>query len=346
MRGPVPRRASQSLAWAAVFCLVLQVVVLAVVDGRHPELYDPEYGQRLALLQARRAEQPGRPLLLLCGSSRTVVSFKPEVLPPIGPPGRSPLVFNFSHCGAGPLMELMLLDRLLREGIRPDWLVVEVLPPKLVHEGLTLLVATAAGARDLPLLGKFLPQGKTYGRYLLERVISCRRLEAGLLGEYLPDAVASAEASTTMGIDRLGGCSWLMASLGDAERERQRQFCRSQWSWLHQERQLSPESERALRALLDRCRNENIPVALVLSPEGREFQDLYSPEARAAVDHFCDELRRAYGVPVIDARNWLADGEFLDSHHVLRGGAEKFTRRLAREVLQPLVEDKRPGGDR
>src|SRR5438132_12868958 len=93
-------RAGSTLAWAVGFFLAIQAVTIVLVDGWHPELYDPEYGLRLALLRTRQAEQPGRPLLLLFGSSRTVVSFKPEILPPLG--RSAPLVFNFSHCGAGP----------------------------------------------------------------------------------------------------------------------------------------------------------------------------------------------------------------------------------------------------
>jgi hypothetical protein len=43
-------------------------------------------------------------------------------------------------------------------------------------------------------------------------------------------------------------------------------------------------------------------------------------------------------VPVVDARTWLDDDDFTDSHHPLQRGAEKFTRRLGRELLEPLVQ--------
>jgi hypothetical protein len=327
-----------NLAWGVVCFLVLQATSIALVDGWHPELYDPEYGLRLALVRVRRAEQPGRPLLLFLGSSRTVLSFRPEVLPLLGPPHRPALVFNFSHCGAGPLMNLMLLERLLRDGMRPDWLVVELLPPKLFRDNPTLPIATAAAARDLPLLHRYVPTWKVYGRYLAERIVAHHRSQLGLVGEYVSEVAAPLDLRAQLALDRQGGCSCLVPEINDSERERQRMLCWSQWSWLREERQVCHDSDRATRALLDLCRRERIRVALVLSPESRDFQDLYSPEGRAALDRYVADLREEYGVPVIDARDWLADRAFMDGHHVLMPGADAFTLRLGRDVLQPLVE--------
>src|SRR6266850_6378448 len=118
----------RTLAAGLLFFLVAQMLFNIVADMRHPELYDPEYGVRLGLLRARQAETPDRPLLLLIGSSRTVMSFRPEILGALRTGDGAPvLAFNFSHLAAGPLMNLLAYDRLRREGIRPKWLVVEVM---------------------------------------------------------------------------------------------------------------------------------------------------------------------------------------------------------------------------
>src|SRR4051812_40711862 len=116
----------------AVAFVAVQFVLNVVVDGWHPGLYDSEYAVRLRTLRARVAEAPGRPLLLLVGSSRTEMNFLPEVLPPLHTAsGETPLVFNFSHLGAGPVMNLLEVRRLLRDGVRPGWLVLEAMPPQL-----------------------------------------------------------------------------------------------------------------------------------------------------------------------------------------------------------------------
>jgi hypothetical protein len=38
---------------------------------------------------------------------------------------------------------------------------------------------------------------------------------------------------------------------------------------------------------------------------------------------------------VIDAREWLPDEQFRDSHHMFTAGAEAFTDRLTRDVIVP-----------
>ena len=80
----------------------------------------------------------------------------------------------------------------------------------------------------------------------------------------------------------------------------------------------------------------------MLSPESSEFRGWYPEAARARIDSYCDELRRDYGVRVIDARSWVADEDFIDGHHALPRGAATFTHRLGRDVLQPLVAGKLP----
>lgn len=86
--------------------------------------------------------------------------------------------------------------------------------------------------------------------------------------------------------------------------------------------------------LLSRCRREQIPVAIVLMPEAKEFQDLYCSEGRAELNNFIAELRVRYNLDIIDATNWLEKGDFDDNHHAMISGAEKFTTRII-----PIVHD-------
>src|SRR5262249_33484984 len=45
----------------------------------------------------------------------------------------APLLFNFALGGSGPLKELVCLRRLLREGVRPRLVCVELAPPLLAR---------------------------------------------------------------------------------------------------------------------------------------------------------------------------------------------------------------------
>jgi hypothetical protein len=96
--------------------------------------------------------------------------------------------------------------------------------------------------------------------------------------------------------------------------------------------------DRCLRELLDLCVRRRIPVLLYLMPEGPVFAGWYSAAARTRIDAFVGELSRTYGLAVVDARDWLGEDLFADSHHLLTDGATAFTRRFAREALLPFLE--------
>ena len=51
------------------------------------------------------------------------------------------------------------------------------------------------------------------------------------------------------------------------------------------------------------------------------------------IDKHLQELCAEFDVPLIDARDWIEDAHFTDSHHLLRRGAEIFSERLAREEI-------------
>ena len=47
------------------------------------------------------------------------------------------------------------------------------------------------------------------------------------------------------------------------------------------------------------------------------------------------QLARQRDVPVYDARSWVGDDGFHDSHHLAIIGANYYTERFGREVLEP-----------
>jgi hypothetical protein len=103
--------------------------------------------------------------------------------------------------------------------------------------------------------------------------------------------------------------------------------------------QLSAPACHALDELLRECRSEGIRAALVVMPEGTAFRSLYSPDAWARIESLLKMLHQEFGVPVINAREWIADDGFSDSHHLVAHAAAAFSARLAREVAGPLLRD-------
>lgn len=331
----------RTLAAGLLFFLAAQMLFNIVADMRHPELYDPEYGVRLALLRARQAEIPDRPLLLLIGSSRTVMSFRPEILGELRTgDGAQVLPFNFSHLAAGPLMNLMAYDRLRREGIRPRWLVMEVMAPNLSREPGTT-PTTIANAGDLPLLDHHIHRPTLYGRYVMLRMLPWHRHRNDLVHRLAP-ALATPGTfidEEDMRLGPLGGdIGWQITKDESPEfLERALAHARTGYAPRLQEFTIKESAIRAHCELVEMCRQDGVQVVLLLTPEGSEFRSWYPPEALQQIDAWCAAMRNAYGVPVVDARTWLPDSDFMDSHHVLNRGANTFTKRLEQELFIPLV---------
>jgi hypothetical protein len=333
-------RVRADLAWAAVSFVTLQIGLAGFIDWHVPRLYDEEYGVRLAALHTCLAKEPHRPLLLVVGTSRVGMGFAPDLLPELRTlSGESVLPFNFSHLASGPVLNLMLVRRLLSEGIRPWWLALEIVPASLAHESASM-PATMAAAADLPVAVRYFPPWRILSVYARQRIIPWYKHRAGILRGVAPAWAPYQDPREQIALTPLGGDrSWLLeVAVAPEEVRRRTAMVRGVYFDLFQRFHIDPAADRATRELLELCRRERIPVTLFTTPEGTTYRRWYSYTARREVDEYLARISSEYGVVVVDARTWLADSDFTDSHHPLQRGAEAFTRRLGREVLEPLVQ--------
>jgi hypothetical protein len=333
------RRVLHSLGWALLSFVLLQLLLGWRLESGSAGRRDPDYALKEERLRALLPRRPGRPLVVALGSSRTLLGLAAARVRPA-------LVFNFGLTGAGPLLERLCLTRLLAAGIRPDFVLVEVLPA-LLHQADASPVEEdwLDGSRlRLDELAALWPDhshpSRLLGAWGRSRLLPCYRDRAGLgagLGFKVPTAVALAE-----GLDSHGWYQYPASRAPAANHRRRLQMARAQYvsdnPAGNDRLRLAGGPAWALRALLARCRDEGIPAALLLMPEGSEFQGFLAAPVRAGLDAFLIELARSERVPLIDARNWVGDAGFWDGHHLLPEGAVTFTRRLEREVLPPLLE--------
>jgi hypothetical protein len=337
--------AKSTLGWGALFFVLTQIALNVYLDVWHPEQYDGEFDIRLSLLQERIAENPGQPLLLLVGSSRMTMNYLPEQLPPLyTPAGQRVLPFNFAHLGAGPAMNLLEVRRLLRAGTRPDWLIVEIMPPQLNDDKQRILHDMAA-AGDLPMVFRHKNLFASLGLYARTRVAPCYRQRAYLVRCLLPQWPSPDDKPIrdTVPLGPLGGdYEWWAVSKPDAKDVEMRTFHTKAGYFppLQEGFRIAELSDSTMRELLDLCRSEGIAVVLLLSPEGPTFRSWYCAPARKLIDEYSATLSRDYGLPLIDARDWLDEADFIDSHHTTLEGAHRFTHRLGSDVLVPLVAGK------
>jgi hypothetical protein len=338
-----------------LFFACAQLGLALAMEHWRPELRDPEYGAKRARLRARLAENPGRPLLLVLGSSRTNLGIHPAALPALpAVPGRGgvpaePVVLNASLMGAGPVLELLCLRRLLADGIRPGWVLVECWAPYLSQEGNLAEVLRIPVSRlawgDVRVLRRYHPRpDELCQAWCLARVApwssSRFTLLAACARECLP--MAARQDDLWELIDPSGWLPFQGSPTPRAVRqhvERVHDLFGPLLGRFH----VSAISDRALRETVLVCRREGIGVALLVMPESPEFQGWYPLAARAAADSYLDRLSRECRVPVLDARDWCPDEDFADGYHLLPAAADRFTERLGREALPRLLRGEPAG---
>jgi hypothetical protein len=335
------------LLWGLLAFAAFQGGLAVAIECWLPELRDPDYAYKAALLRGRAGRGPDRPLtVVMVGSSRTAFALQGARLEaePSRHLGRSVVVFNFGIFGAGPVMELLTLKRLLAEGVKPDLLLVEVLPPLLAGQypdplEAHHLTADRLWLRDLAVLE---PYGYAVARLRQEWwqswPVPWYSHRFTIVSRFLP-ALLPIEVRSDFGRGA-DGSGWVLPPITDltpAQRRRAEETALRDYAGYFAGYRLGGHQARALRDTLEMCRREGITAALVLMPEGTAFQGLYPPGSQDQLNAFLAGLCRDFAAPVVDARGWSADEDFSDGHHLLPHGAARFSDRLGREVVLPLL---------
>jgi hypothetical protein len=295
------------------------LVVLTVWAGAEkaaPAAIDHEYLLARDRVRATAAADD-RPLAVVAGSSRITWAFHPSLVE-----GDAFAWSNAAHFGAGPVFQRILVRRLLRDGVRPDVLVLEVLPTFYVCEEAKLL-ARHLTAEELLLARRYWPGVGLEYRFVEQRLLRVQSLSPEFDPRPTPRMVP-------------GGYASLPESIPADERARRTAAMKRQHGWAAADLRPLPGAVLALRDTLREATAAGARVVLLLSPEGETFRGWYDPGRLAEFDQSLRDMATEFAVPIIDARAWLHDGDFSDSHHVIRAGSLKFTTRLPGEVRQAL----------
>lgn len=339
------RQTRASLLWGFAFFALSHAVLQFATQGFMPQLRDPEFGYKLGGLRKRLAEEPDRPLLILLGTSRTGQGFRVGKLPELQTrEGRTPLVFNFSQVGSGPLAEMVTLRRLLDRGIRPDWLAIEILPPMLGRPidacGNPRIGVDRLTWSDVAILRQYAPEPIQLVRRWWEAQLAPWHAHRFPIMNYY----ASDWLPWRLRIDHWKAIdAWGWSDLGrDSDPPwrdpRMLKLARDTYEDELKIFTIAEMQDRALRDLIAMCRREKIPAIFYLMPEGRIFQSWYPRRTLKCINEYLTRISREYSVPIVDARRWIGDEYFFDSHHLDRQGATQFVRRFGVEVLPALVQ--------
>lgn len=330
------------LVYALVFYAALTAGFFYQLEYRRPELRDPDCEHKLVRLRQRLRAAPEQPLVLFVGSSRVLQGFRPDAArAECSPRYGEPLVYNFGIPGAYPFHNLFFMRRLLRSGIRPSHVYVEILPALLLRPlpAGRLIAPERLSYRDLTTYSSYSATPiETILNWAQKRALPWFTHRFILVNQVAPELLPSA-AWQNRYWEHLDADGWLQIPTFPWTRpdyDRSLQIAHSEYSAILQTATISGAQERATRELVSLCHDNDIALTFVVMPEGSTYRSWYSPAAREAIDAFLSRLQHDFGADIVDARTWIADDDFLDSHHLLPRGAAAFASRLGREHLRFL----------
>jgi hypothetical protein len=345
------RRARQAILLGLALFALCQGALAAIILIDGSSFRDPAHGRKLGYLDKRLAEIPDKPgplTILQVGSSRTAAGLRgPAAEPWLAQRlGRPVVLFNMGFLGDGPIRTLVKVKQLLDDGLRPDLLLVEVLPPLLSEKGsfgqassesiparqlrydeMRLLARCAAGDRpDLPW------------QWWLAQADAAWTYRIGLLSRFAPALLPfAAHWDPLWDIDDSG---WLPPVVAAGDRPRALEAARKNFVPLLEGFKVSPRLLGVVQEAIELAQAEGIPVALIVMPEGPAFRSWYPPGAWEQIEWDLTEVSRTCSVPLLNFRDAVAESHFTDSHHLDAEGALLFTRLLA-ERIEPLLRPAR-----
>lgn len=347
-RRRIRAQARPVLLWTLIFFVAGHLLAGRYLHRHHPEMFDPEVTLRLRKLPALLAEMPDRPLALALGSSRIVLGFRPaSVMQQMPANDRQAILFNFSMLGVGPVGERMVLHRLVKKGIRPKWLFLEVWPPILTQR-FPFVEEIRTFRRDVywsdvPIIGGlYHRRWQALGQVLAQTLTPMLPYREAVLEHYLPSLVSPLmKQLCDRGFEkclpyRLDDFGWVEYDIGDEDgihAERARRFNKP----LFDDFAIDGVSDRALRDLLAECRAQNIRVVFLLMPDHSMVRNWYA----SMQNKFLPYLRRLSAenhAPIVDARAWQPDEDIPDCTHLSPKGARSFSERFGRDVYRPLMQ--------
>jgi hypothetical protein len=321
------------LWWAGLF-LALQAGLAFSLDSWLGLWRDPNYAAHRDLLRRLREQHPGRPLVIVAGSSRTMNGLCPAAVPD---DGQGPLLVNWGFPYQAPLDIAYRVERLLREGPRPDGVIIEVVPGLLTGKWSDPPAVPPHFLcwDDLPTAREMVPDEDVTRAWRDARLLPWFAYRHNIMDHYMPAWQVRVHRNDGWWrlIDEWG---WLPNPATVPNRELQAGVLVAYSRWLKRP-DVHPDQARGLRHLLATCRREGIAAAVLLMPEDPALRSCYGPGTRDSLDAFLKSQCREFGDEFIDARDWFdAEDSWSDRLHLVPDAARRFTVRLAQEGLPRL----------
>lgn len=330
---------------AALVLLSLNLGLAGYVSKK-PGLRDPMFDLPAEHFKSRIANAPEpKPLtVVFLGSSRTGYGIRPALVEEIvfKQTGRTCIAHNLHVPADGPISMRVHWQRLLNREIRPDLVVLEILPARFsgsdkMEEEFAAFRADRMSWSEVELVrGYGFPEQaeRDWREANWNPWFGFRfQILGGLKPSWLPPSVTHHERRSE---DDLG---WKKPFFVTHQADEYQKTIAGSKAVLFDKMQNIRFDETAancFRDLLQSCREHGTVAASFVTPEASAIREWYSPQTNEKIRVFLEEFR-SQGLVVADGRDWLPDEAFSDGHHAVRSWADGYTRRVTEAVVRPAL---------
>lgn len=339
-----------TVVWFVLGAFIIQAVANGWMFFNYSKSSDDYYHKRVALLRNRTPVQSPYPKnMVILGSSRTELGVNaPLVENSIREKlSRDFAVINFSVTACAQETELLYWKRILHECKAPDMALIEVHPAFLnfkaggsgVEFNSVVWPVERFLRHDLDYLERhaFDVRPNIRAEWMKMAYFSFYKNRTSLLNSVFPALVPNEFKGQVSILDKHGQLIIQDELLTSERQAKAMEHTRAQYYHLVREMDLESSRTKALRELLQSCKERNVAVGLLLMPEGGEFRSWYGPGVWAKIENHLHELVEEFGAELFNAHDWMEEAEFKDSHHLYQSGALTFTRRLTNEKILSWV---------
>ncbi|VTS08674.1 hypothetical protein [Tuwongella immobilis] len=347
------RRARTLLGTMALLLLTAHLLSLLAFDSLCPSWRDPEYGRKVAVIQRMQRQFPERPMIVLLGSSRVSMGLRTGVLEGDSAFSRRcveqgivpPAFVNASLIGSGPVMQLMMLRRLLEDGIRPAAVLAEVwspffgASPELQEEHrIDLLRLRPRELEWLP--GYFSDPQKLADLELPMKLVPWYHQRVNLMTLMAPSMLPNLgrrDANWRL-MDAYGWVPGPKAVQSPAELQKQHAIAEKFYRRILEDWQPGDRAMTAQQSIFALCQEHQIPIRLMQLPESALVHAWTSP---ATEQRFTAQLaiwERDYGAKCQDFRTVMPGDVVPDGIHLTPEAAAQFTGIWAERMLEILPD--------
>lgn len=316
----------------ALLCLATELWLPQRAEAFRDRGYSVRRDQLKQRLAELRAEDPSTPLVVMLGSSRVHGGLDGRLAEAQLQQrlGRKVCLANFGTPAGAPTNSMIVLGRLLRDGLVPDLLLVEAMPAHLHRNHPYEPGATPMLPADYDWLAQ---HGFPMEHEPQSTGPAIWAYRTDLLKAYFPKILPRVTATDWLRRTDAWGAMLATKPVTDEDRARLRRGAEETIGPNLRTFELGDKSVDLLRAIVKECHSRNIPTTIVLMPEGPEFKRWYRPHAREEVLSAIEGLAEETGSNFVSSWDWLDELSFYDSHHMVASGAAVFTKRLCDEAI-------------